>query len=267
MTAGPGEPSLWLLRAYVIVFFAFMLAPIAVVVAVAFSAQSYVAFPIEGYSLQWFRRVFEYAPFVESFGVTLQVALLSTALAAVIGVPAALALARSNDRASTAVMTLLLSPLSMPAIILGFALLFYLSALGFGVSLTSLVIAHTAVAIPYIVRTVAALYRSLAPGLEEAALILGASQWQTFWHVTFPLIRPAILAGCLFAVLLSIDNLPLSYFFGSPGTSTLPVVMLSYLENQFDPAIAAVATLQLAFSLIALLVVERLYGVRRLTPA
>jgi putative spermidine/putrescine transport system permease protein len=122
------------------------------------------------------------------------------------------------------------------------------------------------VSIPYIVRTVAAVYRGMPPSLEETALALGASRWQTFRYVTFPIIRPGIFAGCLFAVLLSVDNLPLSYFFGSPTTSTLPVVMLSYLENQFDPSIAAVSTLQLAFALIVLLAIERLYGLRAVTP-
>ncbi|MBN8957302.1 MAG: ABC transporter permease [Rhizobiales bacterium] len=255
------------LHLYVIAFFAFMLLPIVVVVLVGFSSTDYIVFPIEGFSLKWFWRVYEYKPFLQSFVVTFEVAIVSTVLAIILGVPAAIGLARSDHPAASVVMTMLLSPLSMPAIILGFALLFYLSMLGFGVSLLSLIIAHTVVAIPYIVRTVAAVYRSLAPSLEEVALILGASRWQTFRHVTLPLITPGISAGALFAMLLSIDNLPLSYFFGSPGTSTLPVVMLSYLENQFDPAIAAVSTLQLAVAVIILVVIERIYGLRGLSAA
>lgn len=255
----------WALRAFVVAFFVFMLAPILVVVAVAFSSAGYVAFPIEGFSMRWFLRVWNYTPFLESFVVTLKVAFVSTILAAVLGVPAALALARSNGPGANAVMVLLLSPLSMPLIILGFALLFYLSALGFGVSFVSLVIAHTVAGIPYIVRTVAATYRSLSPGVEEAALILGASRWRAFLHVTLPLIWPGIVAGSLFAILLSIDNLPLSYYFGAPGTSTLPVVMLSYIENQFDPAIAAVSTIQLVVAVVALVVIDRLYGISKMS--
>lgn len=256
-----------LLHLYVVLFFAFMLLPIVVVIIVGFSSTDYIVFPIEGFSLKWFWRVYEYKPFLNSFVVTFEVAIASTAAAIVIGVPAALGLARSSHPAAALVMTMLLSPLSMPAIILGFALLFYLSMLGFGVSLLSLIIAHTVVAVPYIVRTVAALYRSLAPSLEEAALILGASRWQTFHHVTLPLIAPGISAGALFAMLLSIDNLPLSYFFGSPGTSTLPVVMLSYIENQFDPAIAAVSTVQLAIAVVTLAIIQRFYGLSGLSAA
>src|ERR1019366_7430481 len=130
--------------------------------------------------------------------------------------------------------------ISIPAIVLGFALLYFLSALALGVSFTALLIAHTVIAIPYVSRTVLSVYRAVAPDLEETAAILGANRWQTLFHVTLPIIRPGIFAGALFAVLISLDNLPISFFFGSSTTNTLPVVMLSYLQNQFDPSVAAI---------------------------
>lgn len=252
---------------YVVLFFAFMLLPIIIVVVVAFSATEYITFPIQGLSLRWFRRIYEYRPFLNSLGVTLEIAFLSALFGALLGVPAALALTRWKHPIASLAMTFLLSPLSMPFIVLGFALLFFLSALGFGVSFLSLLIAHTVVSLPYVVRTVAGVYRGLSPNLEESALVLGASKWQAFRFVTVPMIRPGIFAGCLFAILLSIDNLPISFFFGSPATSTLPVVMLSYLENSFDPSIAAVSTVQLVFALTFLLVIERLYGLKGMAPA
>jgi putative spermidine/putrescine transport system permease protein len=162
-------------------------------------------------------------------------------------------------------MTFLLSPLSLPHIVLGFSLLFFLSLFGLGISFTSLVIGHTVVSLPYIVRTVAGVYRSVPPNLEESAFVLGASRWQVFWRVTFPVIRPGVFAGCLLAVLLSLDNLSVSLFFGGPRTNTLPIVMLSYLETQFDPSIAAASTIQLAVALLVLTVVERFYGLRSLS--
>ena len=184
-------------------------------------------------------------------------------MAAALGVPAALYLSRARGTAAQLTMTLLLSPLAMPLVVLGFALLFYLSALGLGVSFLALLIAHSVVSLPYIVRTVAAQYRGLPPSREEAALVLGASRWQVFRHITLPLIRPGIFAGCLLSVLISIDNLPVSYFFGSARTNTLPVVMLSYLQNQFDPSIAAVSTIQLVLAILALGTVQLLTGRRR----
>jgi putative spermidine/putrescine transport system permease protein len=155
----------------------------------------------------------------------------------------------------------------MPLIVLGFALLFYLSRLGFGVSFVSLLIAHTVVSLPYIVRTVAGVYRGISPEFEESAAILGANRWQVFRHVTLPMIKPGIFAGALFAMLISVDNLPISYFFGSADTNTLPVVMLSYLEHQFDPSVAAASTVQLVIAMIGLVLLERTYGLQRIgTP-
>lgn len=253
------------LVAYTVAFFIFLMAPIVIVVVVAFSSTSFVAFPPRGpLSLQWFQRFFEYKPFINSFIVSVEIAVLSAFLGSLIGVPAALSLVRSRMRIANAIMAFLLSPLSMPLIVLGFALLFYLSRLGLGVSFASLLIAHTVVSLPYIVRTVAGVYRGLSPELEELAAILGASRWQVFRHVTLPMVKPGIFAGALFAMLISIDNLPISYFFGSSDTNTLPVVMLSYLEHQFDPSVAAASAVQLAFAIVGLLMLERTYGLQRI---
>ncbi len=258
------DPALWLLRAIVALFVLFMLAPILVVVAISFTSAGYVGFPMPGLSLRWFVRVLQYEPFLRSIRVSLEVAAGATLLACLLGIPAALALARSDRRASQAMMAYLISPLSIPMIVLGFAALFYLSRLGIGLSLAALLLVHASVCLPYVVRIVAAVYRGLPPGLEEAAEILGAPRWRVLLHVVLPLLRPAILAGSLFSFLVSFDNLPLSYFFGSPQTNTLPVVMLAYVEQQFDPSIAALSTLQLAVAVLVLVIVDRAYGLDRL---
>lgn len=252
---------------YVLAFMVFLLMPILVVVVVSFSSATYIAFPMPGLSLQWYARVFDYAPFMQSLKVSIQIAVASAVLGAALGVPAALWAARSPSLAANAVSTFLLAPISVPAIVLGFSLLYMLSALAMGVSFTSLLITHTVVSIPYIARTVLAVYRAVPPDFEEAAAVLGASRWKTFWNVTLPMIRPGIFAGGMFAVLISLDNLPLSFFFGSSTTNTLPVVMLSYMQNQFDPSIAAISTIQMLIAVVALLVVNALYGIEKLTAA
>ena len=252
---------------YAWLFVAFILAPIASVVIVSFSSASFIVFPMPGLSLAWYRRILEYRPFIDSMIVSAQLALASAALAALLGVPAALALARSRSLWATTAANLLLAPVSVPAIVLGFALLYQLSAWGLGLSFTSLLIAHTVAGIPYLVRTVLATYRAIPAQLEEAASILGASRLQVLWFTTLPLVRPGIFAGALFAVLTSLDNLPLSFFFGGARTNTLPVVMLSYMENQFDPSIAAVSVVQMLVAMAALLLLDRTYGIQRLTAA
>ncbi|WKL23652.1 ABC transporter permease (plasmid) [Agrobacterium tumefaciens] len=250
---------------YVLAFMTFLLLPIAVVVIVSFSSASFIAFPMPGVSLQWYSRVFEYAPFMQSLKVSIQIAVSSALCGAILGVPAALWAARSPGVAANIVSNFLLAPLSVPAIVLGFSLLYLLAAISMGVSFPSLLITHTVVAIPYIARTVLAVYRAVPPDFEEAAAALGANPWRTFWRVTLPTIRPGIFAGATFAVLISLDNLPLSFFFGSSETNTLPVVMLSYMQNQFDPSIAAISTIQMLIALVALLIINALYGIEKLT--
>lgn len=248
------------LNAFVIVFFLFILAPILVVVIVSFSDSDFIALPYDTVSLRWYWRIIEYRPFVDALSISLILAVVAAACGVVLGVPAALALAKSRTGFATALVTFLLSPISIPAIVLGFGLLYYLSAVGFGSGFLALWIAHSVVAIPYVCRTVLAVYRSVPGQFEEAALSLGASRWSTFLHVTLPLIRPGIFAGALFAALVSLDNLPISFFFGGSGSTTLPVIMLSYMQNQFDPAIAAISTVQMLLAVVILLIVERLYG-------
>lgn len=254
-----------LLTGFVLLFVLFILAPIAAVVVVSFSSASFIAFPVPGWSLRWYWRIVEYRPFIDSLGVSIKLALSSAAVAIVLGVPAALALARSRSLWAEVLSNLLLAPVSVPAIVLGFSLLYFLAGIGFGISFASLLIVHSVASIPYIVRTVLATYRSLPAQLEEAASILGASRWQVLRHTTLPLVRPGVFAGALFAVLTSLDNLPLSFFFGSATTNTLPVVMLSYMENQFDPSIAAISTVQMLIAIACLLLLDRIYGIERLT--
>lgn len=252
---------------YVCIFMVFLFLPIVVVVYASFSDVNYIAFPIQGFSWRWYRHVFDYAPFMQSLKVSIQIAVGSALLSVALGVPAALWAARSQTAAANWVAVFLLSPLSVPAIVLGFSLLYLLSAMGLGVSFMSLLITHTVVSIPYLARTVLAVYRAVPPDTEEAAAVLGACRWRTFWHVTLPAINPGIFAGAMFAVLISLDNLPLSFFFGSSATNTLPVVMLSYMQNQFDPSIAAISTIQMLIALFSLLIVNALYGIDKLTAA
>jgi putative spermidine/putrescine transport system permease protein len=255
------------LVAYMVAFFVFLLGPIFIVVAISFTTTEFVAFPPKGFTWRWYERFFDYEPFVNSFIVSVELAIATAVLGSFLGIPAALAIVRGRVPFADSIMTFLLSPLSMPLIVVGFALLFYLSALGLGVSFTSLLIAHTVISVPYIIRTVAGVYRGISPEFEETAAVLGANRIQIFFHVTLPMIKPGIFAGMLFAMLISIDNLPISFFFGSYETNTLPVVMLSYLEHQFDPSVAAASSIQLLVAVVGLFIVERIYGLDAMAPA
>lgn len=253
-----------LLTLFVVAFFVFLLAPIAIVVLFSFVDAAFVRFPIESFSLRWYVRMIEYKPFLSSLGFSLVVAIVSGLIALVISLPAALSLARSRGALAEMVVTLLLAPLSMPMILLGVALLYYLSWMGLGISVTSLLIGHVVVSIPYVTRTIIAVYQGASPSFEESARILGATRWQVFRHVTLPLIRPGIISGLLFSMLVSLDNLPISLFFAGSTTNTLPVVMLAYQQNQFDPAIGAISTVQLLVAVVTLLLIQRFAGLKNL---
>ncbi len=255
----------WLWMAYLWLFFGFIFAPIVIVIVVAFQEGAFVSFPIQGFSLQWIEKAVSYKPFTDSLITSFQVATLSTLLAILLGTPAALALAKRESRWADVIVTILLSPLSVPLIVLGFALLFYLSRAGLGTSFIGLLLAHTLVGLPYIVRTVIAVYRTVGRDLEEAARMLSATRWQVLWHITLPMIRPGLVGGGMLAFLISIDNLPVSYFFTSVTTVTLPVVMLSYIESSFDPSIAALSLIQLLIAFAGLFIIERIWGIHMLS--
>lgn len=257
----------WLLDVYVIIFFVFMLAPIIAVIVISFNSTAFISFPFEAFSLRWYYRIVEYKPFIRSMVTSLQLAFAATFAACLLGVPAALTLARDRSKIGGALTAFLLMPLAVPSIVLGFALLYFLGALNFGVSFLSLWISHTVILVPYIVRTVLAVYRGVSPHYAEAAAILGANPVRVFYHVTLPLIRPGIFAGSLFSLLISFDNVPVSFFFSSADSVTLPIVMLNYMENQFDPSIAAISTVQMAIAFIALLTVQRLFGLKGIVDA
>jgi putative spermidine/putrescine transport system permease protein len=252
---------------YVIVFLAFLVGPILLVVVASFSPSPFVTFPLKGLSLRWYARVADYKPFLDSLWLSLELAVLSSAIGSVFAIPAALALGRARNSTAAVAVGLLLSPLSIPGIIVGYSMLYFFSAMYIRPGFLALLIAHSIVAIPYILRTTLSVYKTMPPHAEEAAVILGANRLQVFVFVTAPQLSSAIFAGMLFSFLVSLNNLPISFFFGTASTSPLPVVMMSYLQNQFDPSVAAIATVQMALAVIALIVVDRIFGIGRLHSA
>lgn len=259
-----GRMGSGILVGYTLLFVAFLLAPILIVVLTSFTPHNIVAVSLDGVSLRWYERTFTYRPFMSSLRTSLLLALLATSLAIALAVPAALALAHRTGRIAGAVSAFLLSPIAVPPLVIGLSSLYFLSSVGIGTSFLALLIVHTVTSVPYILRTVLASYVGLNPSLGEAASILGAGRWKVFRYITLPLIMPGIFAGALFSFLISLDNVGLSFFFGSAQATTLPVVMLSYLENQFDPSIAAISCIQMLIAVVLLFVIEKSYGLRPL---
>ena len=176
---------------------------------------------------------------------------------------AAYGLVRGRFRGRDAIQTLLLAPLVVPSLVIGLAILLAFSGMGVRAVGARLVGAHVLITFPYMVRTILASLARLDPAVEEAARTLGASALRCFVLVTLPLVRPGVVAGMLFAFIVSFDNVSLSLFLTNARTNTLPIAILNYVEYNFDPSVAAISTMLVAFSLGAALLVERLVGLRR----
>ena len=241
----------------------FILAPIVVVVVASFSARAIPEFPPSSWSIKWYAHALQQPIFTDSAKNSAWLALVSTALATPIAMGAAYVIVRFEFYGKDALQTFMLSPLIVPSIIIGLAILLLFATLGIrGVGLR-LVGAHVLITFPYLVRTIMASLARVDMTLEEVARTLGASGLRTFWHVTVPLVRPGVIAGMLFSFIISFDNVSVSLFLTSARTNTLPLAILNYVEYNYDPSIAAISTMLILFSLTAAVVLERAVGLRR----
>jgi putative spermidine/putrescine transport system permease protein len=241
---------------------AFLLLPIAIVLVFALNPTPYIAFPPVGVTLRWFAKFFSSATFMNALALSLEVALAVAVLATVLGALCALGIARGSVPGARMLTTFFLSPLMLPAILTGLALFQLFVLAGIGRPVWGLIIGHTIVAIPYVLRTTLALLHDFDRRVEEAAAILGAGPGRVFFEVTLPLIRPGVIAGAIFAFIVSFDQLPISLFLVLPGRETLPVVLLNYIRYDLDGAIAAASMVSIALALTAVLLLERIIGLR-----
>lgn len=252
--------SRWLYASLYLLYF-FLLAPFLVIFIAAFGYDDTLAFPPRGgLSLRWFANVLTNEQFLDSFWTSLQVALLATLIALLLGIPVAYALVRFNFAGKGWVETIFSAPILVPGLVIGFAMLRFFVLLGDFDILSGLLIGHTAVLFPYSVRVVSASLRNLDPAIEEAAISLGANRLRSFFLVVLPNIRAGVAAAFILAFITSFNNVPISLFLTGPGITTLPISMLVYMEYNFDPSIAALSTLLIVFSILLVQGAERSLG-------
>ncbi|MBF7141249.1 MULTISPECIES: ABC transporter permease [Pseudomonas] len=241
----------------------FMMAPLVVVCLVAFTPENTLSLPTKEFSLRWFTAVFERADFITAFANSLKLAALSATLATLIAVPAGLALTRYRFPGQGVINGLLLSPIIIPHLVLGVALMRLFALLGVNGSFSWLVLAHVVVITPYVLRLVIATAIGVDRSAEQAAESLGAGRMTLFWRITFPMILPGVAGGWLLAFINSFDEVTLSIFITSPATQTLPVRMYVYATESIDPMMAAISALVIALTAVTMLVLDRVYGLDR----
>lgn len=242
----------------------FLLAPLLVIAAASFSPTPVFDLPTDGASLRWYRRIGTMDGFWPALGLSLQIALLSTAIALVLGTLAAIALRRGRLPGAEALTNLLVAPLMMPGLVLGIALLQYFRWVGLSAAWPALLLAHLVVTLPYVARTMVAAMARFDFTLLDAARTLGCTYPGAILRAMVPALAPAFLTSALFAFLASFDNYPVSIFLTDVRNKTLPIKMLQYIEEAPDPTLAALSTLILAATVVLLVASDRLVGLHRM---
>jgi putative spermidine/putrescine transport system permease protein len=242
-----------LLRGTLVVMVAvFLLAPLAVVVIISFSSAPFLQFPPPGFSLRWYAVLFSTPAWTNALWVSVQLMVPSSILATVLGTAASLGLVRGRVPGAAFITACLMLPIIVPGMITAAALFGIYRGLGLNGTLAGLIIGHTVLNIPYVVATVSSALRVQDAQLEQAAATLGAPPWATFRHVTLPLIMPAVLSSLLIAMILSFDELIVSLFVSSARVRPVAVQMWSNLLGDFDPTIAAIASVCFLFALLVM---------------
>lgn len=248
------SPWLGLVSALV---FAFLYLPLAVVVLYSFSATKVNAWPIKGYTLDWYRELAADRDIHEAVQLSIFVGLCAAAIAVVLGTLTAFALDRYDFRAKQAIRFFVVLPIVLPGIVTGVAMLAFFTLLGWPLSLWTIIIAHATFCVTLVLNNVIARLGQIPRSLTEASADLGASPQQTFWRVTFPLVRPAIIAGAILAFTLSFDEVVVTFFL-TGREKTLPLLIWGRLRQGISPEINAAASVIILVSLAGVLISNRL---------
>lgn len=246
--------------------YAFLLASPAIVAYTSFQTSVALDWP-PAWTVRWYARAAAEGRFAAGLEISLLVATIATMAALLIGVPAAYAIVRRDVPGRRWIEAIVLAPLTLPALVLAIGLLMFLVSIVqplTGVTLVGtpipLLLAHVVIAVPWVIRTVAASLASTDPSLEDAARGLGASPMAAFWLVTLPTIRSGVMAAAVFAFIVSFGNFALSLFFTGGRVVTLPVAIFEYVDQFQDPTVAAISTLVIVFTSILVAVAAHLAG-------
>jgi putative spermidine/putrescine transport system permease protein len=244
-----GSTALWVITIFTLIF---LIAPSLIVIPMSFSAGETLSFPPPGYSLRWYENFFTQPEWQSAARNSVIVAVLTTIVATILGTGVSIALMRGSVPARNLATSLFLTPMIVPAIVTAVAVYGLYVRFRLVGTIQGLVLAHTVLALPFVMINVSAVLQGMDIRLEHAARSLGATPVRTFFLVTLPLIRPGILAGALFAFITSFDELVVALFTSGDRAATLPVQIWSGLRFEINPTVAAVSTLLIVLSTASL---------------
>lgn len=235
-----------------IVVLLFLYLPIGTVVLYAFNADTVNSFPMNGFSLKWFRIMAENKDLIQSLIHSLQIAVIGTIVACILGVPGAYAMYRFNFPGKTILNRIVMLPLILPGILTGIAMLTFFQALGISQGMGAVVLGHSTFLIATVLPQVYARLRRMNKNIIEAAEDLGATGMQTFVHVILPNVKTAVISSALLSFTLSMDEIPVTYFLNGVF-STLPIQIWGMTRNGITPQVNAISSIIFAVSLVCIL--------------
>ncbi len=242
----------------------FLIGPFVIIFSASFSQSQTLSFPPVGFTLFWFQKVVSMPMFINAFKISIQIAILASFFALLLGIPVAYALARFSFFGKRVVELATTFPVIVPQMVAGLALLRIFVLMGVFSINTTLLIGHTIIILPFAVRMIHSSILNLPVSVEEAAVSLGASRIKTFFLVVLPNISVGLISAFILTFITSFNNVPISLFLTGPGVSTLPIVMLTYMEYYFDPSIAALATILIVITLGVVFTMQKLLGVSKI---
>ncbi len=250
------RPRSWGLLIYTSLVFAFLFAPVLIVVLFSFNRTAALTFPFEGWSLRWYRAVFASPEYRGAIVASLKVALATVAIVGAVGTLAAIAVTRYSFRGREALRSVVLLPAALPGLFIGIGLLSLYVRTHVDLSLGTAAVGHVIYTLPYFFLVASSRLLRFDPLLEESARDLGASSFTTFRRVTLPIIAPALIAGALVVFSLSWDEVLIT-FFTIGSQNTLPLLIYSRVRQAVDPSINAISALLLTGSLVFIVGVRR----------
>lgn len=251
----------WAMLGLVLIF---LFTPILIVLAVSVTESAVFSFPPQGFSLKWYYAIRNTDGLIASAWLSAQVAFISTCVSLVLGTLCAIAVVRRLVPGGDAIATFMASPLMIPGLVLGIAFLQAARSVGLRDAYLTLAIAHVVLTMPFIMRTILASLTLFDFSMVDAARMLGYSYPAALWRVLVPNILPGVMSGALFAFIASFDNYPISIFLVDVRTKTLPIQLLNQLEMSPDPTVAATSALLILATIAALIVCDRLVGLKRM---
>lgn len=240
----------------------FIVFPLGILVIMSFDARAYVGYfpPTHGLSLEWYKAFISSPRLTRTFVNSLVLAISSSTLGTALAMPVSIMMARRQFKGKSFLMTIFLSPLMLPAIAVGVALSSFFGIMHVYDAWTRLLMAHMIIVFPYVMRTNIATLRGFDITLEQAAMSLGASPFQAFRKVTFPIIRPGSIAGILFAFAISFDEIPVSILLTSPTVRLFSIELMSAMRQSYTPMVLSVCVVLILIAICITIVVDRIMG-------